>query len=137
MKLLMFDVAKFWYKPFKKTLENVRDIEEAETIRDALVVFVNVEKDDAEKTTQIIRKGVKNISWLARKTGRTRVVLHSFAHLSDSKADVETAQTILKKIEERLTRKGYQVYATPFGYFLEFKLHVRGESLAKVWKAIS
>lgn len=133
----MFNVTKFWYKPFKKTLETARDSEEAETIRDTLVIFVNVEKEDEEKTTQIIRKSVKNISWLAGKTGRTRVVLHSFTHLSDSKAGVETAQIILKKIEERLTRKGYQVYATPFGYLLEFKLHVRGESLAKVWKAIS
>lgn len=137
MKLLMFNVKEFWYKTFSKTLEDVEEIEKEEIIKDAIVVFANVEKEDEEKTARIIRKTVKNITWLAGKTDRNRVVLHSFAHLSDSKSSVEFAREVFKIIEDRLKNRGYDVFVTPFGYFLEFKLHVSGESLAKVWKALS
>jgi hypothetical protein len=100
-------------------------------------VFANVEREDQEQTTGIIRKAVKNILWLAKKTSRSRIVLHSFAHLSDSKSSVEFAVKVFEAIEDRLTQKGYEVSSTPFGYFLEFKIHVLGESLAKVWKTLN
>lgn len=77
-----------------------------------------------------------SISWLAKKTDRTHILLHSFAHLSESRSDIDTAEQIFHDLQERLTNKGYKVEITPFGYFLEFKIHVRGESLAKVWKTI-
>lgn len=133
----MFNVKEFWYKTFSKTLQDVEENEREETIQDTIVVFCNVEKEDEEKLERINRKTVKNITWLARKTGRNRVVLHSFAHLSDSKSSIKIAQVVFKSIENRLRNKGYDVFVTPFGYFLEFKLHVLGESLAKVWKVIN
>lgn len=137
MKLLMFNVKEFWYKTFSKTLQDVEENEREETIQDTLVVFGNVEMEDEEKLARIVRKTVKNITWLAGKTGRNRVVLHSFAHLSESKSSVKFAEKVFKSIEDRLRNKGYDVLVTPFGYFLEFKLHVLGESLAKVWKVIN
>lgn len=137
MKLLMFNVKEFWYKTFSKTLQDVEENEREETIQDTLVVFGNVEMEDEEKLARIVRKTVKNITWLAGKTGRNRVVLHSFAHLSESKSSVKFAEKVFKSIEDRLRSKGYDVLVTPFGYFLEFKLHVLGESLAKVWKVIN
>ncbi len=137
LKLLMFNVKEFWYKTFSKTLEDIKEIEKEETIKDAIVVFANVENEDEENKARIIRKTIKNITWLVGKTDRNRVVLHSFAHLSDSKSSVEFAREVLNTIEARLRKKGYEVFITPFGYFLEFKLNVLGESLAKVWKALS
>ncbi len=133
----MFNVKEFWYKTFSKTLQDVEENEREETIQDTLVVFGNVEMEDEEKLARIVRKTVKNITWLAGKTGRNRVVLHSFAHLSESKSSVKFAEKVFKSIEDRLRSKGYDVLVTPFGYFLEFKLHVLGESLAKVWKVIN
>ena len=137
MKLLMFNVREFWYKTYTKTLKEVIDTDEEESVKDAIVVFANVEREDQEQTVSTIRKAVKNILWLARKTGRSRIVLHSFAHLSDSKSSVEFAAQVFEAIEDRLTQKGYEVSSTPFGYFLEFKIHVLGESLAKVWKTLN
>jgi len=134
----MFNVEGFWYKTFRKTLEDVEEeIEKEETVKDAIVVFANVEKEDEEKMSRTIRKTLKNITWLAGKTSRNKIVLHSFAHLSDSKSSVEFAREVLESIEDRLKNKGFEVFITPFGYFLEFKIHVLGESLAKVWKALS
>lgn len=137
MKLLMFNTKEFWYKTFERTIEAAEDFEEEEKIENTLVIFINAEKEDEEKSGKVVKKAVGNIAWLARKTDRRRVVLHAFAHLSSSKSSVEFAEKTIKNIKDKLEAKGYDVSTTPFGYFLEFKIHVMGESLAKVWKDIS
>ncbi len=136
MKLLMFDTHEFWYKTYSKTVENAESTDREDRVENALVVFLQSEQEDEARQNEVLRKAVDNITWLARKNGRSRVVLHSFAHLSDSKSSIEFAKTMLESIKEKLSSKGFAASSTPFGYFLEFKIHVRGESLAKVWKAI-
>jgi len=136
MKLLMFDTNEFWYKPFIKTVEHVVTADKEEGFADSLVIFVNVETEDEVAPERSVRKAVDNICWLAKKTGRTKVILHSFAHLSESKATIESAESTLEKLKEKLDSKGLATSVTPFGYLLEFKIHVKGESLAKVWKSI-
>ncbi len=132
----MFNTKEFWYKTFSKTIEGVETVEKEECIPETLVIFINAEKEDESRKDQVTRKAIDNISWFARKNGRNRLVLHAFAHLSGSKSSPEFAQKLLKEIGAKLSEKNYDVHTTPFGYFLEFKLHVLGESLAKVWKSI-
>ena len=52
------------------------------------------------------------------------------------RADPEPAADILRTIAERLENVGYEVRQTPWGYFNEFRMHVEGPSLAKVFKEI-
>lgn len=136
MKLLMFDTNDFWYKPFSKTIESAENYSEEWSTMDSLVIFINVEKEDEDRKDKVVKKAVNNIRWLAKKTDRKKVVLHSFGHLSESKSNVEFAEDAIKAIKDKLTAKGIETSMTPFGYFLEFKIHVKGESLAKVWKSI-
>jgi len=126
MKLLMFDTNEFWYKTFDKTLDHVDTVDTEVSVRDALVIFINVEKEDETQRDKIVKKAVENICWLTRKTGRNRVVLHSFAHLSDSKSSVTFAEEAFRLIMDALNAKGRETHMTPFGYFLEFKIYVRG-----------
>jgi hypothetical protein len=133
----MFNVKEFWYKTFRKTLSDVKEYEKEDTVKDAIIVFANVEKEDEEKKDKILKKTVKNITWIARKTKRNRIVLHAFAHLSKSKSSTQFAETLFEAMDKSLRNRGYEVFITPFGYFLEFKLHVLGESLAKVWKQVN
>jgi hypothetical protein len=63
-------------------------------------------------------------------------VLHSFTHLSPSKADPAFAQALIEELAERLRSVGYQVWITPFGWVCEWELSVYGESLAKVFKSL-
>lgn len=51
-----------------------------------------------------------------------------------SKSSPEFAEALLEEAKERLQWTGYEVMLTPFGYFNEFKMHVAGDSLAKVFK---
>ena len=81
-----------------------------------------------------IKKFVKNAKWLCGKFDTKNIVLHSFNHLSLSKATPEFSKGVLDEVVERLMRTDYHVVQTPFGYFNEFVLHVAGDSLAKVYK---
>ena len=46
----------------------------------------------------------------------------------------KTPLDLLDEVRERLARTGYAIMSTPFGYFNEFRMHVAGDSLAKVFK---
>jgi hypothetical protein len=137
MKLLMFQAGHFRFRPFAKTLDEVPDTASAEEdVPEAAVIFVHAEAGDGERERQIFSKSLKNIKWLANKRGLRNIVLHSFTHLSASKASPEFAHDFLDKLATRLRETGYGVWVTPFGYVCEWELSVYGESLAKVFKEI-
>lgn len=136
MKLLMFYAPSFWHRPFAKTLEQAPEAPESGQAEKAVVVFYQAEAEDQGRENKVLSKMLKNIKWLAGKFGTRRVVLHSFGHLSLSKAPPELAQHLAERAAQRLRDAGYEVSATPFGYLNEWKMHVAGESLAKVFKDI-
>jgi hypothetical protein len=134
VKLLLFYTHSFSYETALKSLASVPDTSKKEDTVDAVVVFFQVEAEDREKQNKVIQKFVKNVKWLCGKFSTRQVVLHSFNHLSGSKADPEFSREVLEEVCERLQRTDFKVTVTPFGYFNEFKMHVAGDSLAKVFK---
>ena len=134
MKLLLFYAHKWWFKTSSKSLIEVPDIQMEDSLENTVVVFYHAEKEDEEKGKGVLDKFVKNIKWLAGKFGTKHVVIHSFNHLSSSKASPEFSEQLINQATERLRNTGYTVMCTPFGYFNEFIIHVGGESLAKVFK---
>ncbi len=134
MKLLMFYTKEWWYKTASKTIEDVPDAEKEESMRNAVVIFFHCEAEDEGKYDGVVQKFVKNTKWLAGKFNVRNVVLHSFNHLSTSKSSAEFAGSLLEEVRLRLEGAGYKVMQTPFGYFNEFRMHVAGDSLAKVFK---
>lgn len=135
MKLLMFHTPSFWYRTHRKSMDGAPDAEGEKEVRGCVLVLVQAEEDDPGKGKKILDKLVKNIKWLAGKFDSRTVVLHFFSHLSESRADPHYARQILERAAERLEGAGYAVHLTPFGYFCEMKLHIGGESLAKVFKS--
>ena len=65
-----------------------------------------------------------------------RVVLHSFAHLADTKAPPDFAEAFLTGLSQRLRGAGYQVMATPFGFSCGWELSVYADPVAKVYKSV-
>ncbi len=130
----MFYTKEWWYRTASKSLEHVPDEEREESVRDAVVIFFHCEAEDETKYDGVVQKFVKNAKWLAGKFSSKNVVLHSFNHLSSSKSSAEFAGRLLEDVRQRLERTGYSVLQTPFGYFNEFRMHVAGDSLAKVFK---
>lgn len=130
----MFYTNEWWYKTASKTLENVPAEDKEESMTSAVTIFFHCEAEDEAKYAGVVQKFVKNTKWLAGKFNTKNIVLHSFNHLSSSKSSPEFAQSLLEEVRQRLEHTGYVVMVTPFGYFNEFRMHVAGDSLAKVFK---
>lgn len=136
MKLLMFQASRFRFSAFLKTLPEAEDQDVEQDLREVAVIFLHAEAEDMERRDRVLGKALKNIKWLANKRGLRKVVLHSFTHLSESKAEAGFARACLEELAARLGRAGYGVWSTPFGYTCEWDLSVYGDSLAKVFKAL-
>ena len=134
MKLLMFYTTEWWYRTATKSLAGAPDVDREESLSDAAVIFFHVEEGDEERREGVLKKFLKNVKWIAGKFSTRKVVLHSFNHLAATKSSPEFALGLLEEVTERLERTGYRVMITPFGYFNEFRMHVAGDSLAKVYK---
>ena len=124
----MFHTKTFWYKPYNSDSSET----EKGSFENCLVIFIHVEETD-KGNNGVMNKAVGNIKWLANKNKTNTVVLHSFAHLSNSKSDPETANEMIQNISEKL-KKNLSAHIVPFGQFYEFSIHVLGQSLAKVFK---
>jgi hypothetical protein len=137
MKVLVMYVTEFVYKPAQKNLEDVVEITEGARFTDSIVAFIQVEESD-ENFDALSRekKLVNHLKWTARKNKCTSVILHSFAHLADSKASVAFTREIFDLAEKRLQNAGYTSAQTPFGYFLDLEIKAPGFSLARIWATL-
>lgn len=133
MKLLLLYTHDYWLQPYQKNLEHAADAPGPIAVQGAVVALVHVEPVDLAAGDKCVTKAIKQLKWLAGKFDTRNVVLHSFAHLAAERAEPLAAQQLLEQMAERLASVGYTVQMSPFGYFNEFKLHVAGPSLAKVF----
>ena len=134
MKIIMFYAPSFWFKTYKKVLEDVSEKNIENRAENAVVIFYHSEAEDIERKSSVITKLIKNIKWLSGKFSTKNLVLHSFNHLSVSKAPPEFTNEFILDVRKRLEKAGFSVIETPFGYLNEWKIHVAGDSLAKVFK---
>jgi len=151
----MFYAHNWWYRTASKSLPEASlteaDLTEADLPRadpsgladqeregsfteGAAVIFVHAEAGDEDRRKGVVQKFLKNTKWIAGKFTTRKIVLHSFSHLGSSKASPAFALGVMDEVAARLEDSGYTVMRTPFGYFNEFRIHVAGDSLAKVFK---
>jgi hypothetical protein len=135
MKLLLMYADSFSYRTTMKTIETEPDLDEERTVTGALVGFIHLEEADEADRSGIETKLVKVLKWAARKNDTNRIVLHSFAHLAESKASPRFAKGVLDGAEERLAGSGYEASQTPFGYFLDLRLEAPGRPSARIYKS--
>jgi len=137
MKILMIFCNTFAYNPTIKTLENFENHCEPKEFENVLVGFIQGEAEDEEKDAAKLEKTlVKNLKWGAGKNNTKNIILHSFAHLSDSKASPEFTKKIFDLAQARLENAEYVTEQTPFGYFLDLKVDAPGFSQARMFKSI-
>lgn len=136
MKLLIWYCDTFAYTPSRKTLEDADEVSGKVSWQDALVAFIQAEAGDEEDSPGLEKKVLKNLKWAAGKNDTKRVVLHSFAHLSDSKAAPDFTKGMFDRLQERLENADYEVGQTPFGWFLDLQMNAPGHSLARIFKSL-
>lgn len=137
MKVLVIYTSHFAYVPRIKNVEGIEDVTESAAFDECLVAFIQVEQEDEEKSVlSREKKLVNHLKWTLRKNNCTKLVLHSFAHLSESKASLEFTKAIFDQAEIRLQNAGIETAQTPFGYFLDLDIKAPGFSLARIWATL-
>lgn len=136
MKLLLIYCKEFRYTPTIKTVNNASDNVLPGEFKNIQTAFIQVEQEDMENENAVEKKLIKNLKWICGKNQIKEIMLHSFAHLSESKADSDFTQDFFNRVELRMARAGYVAHQTPFGYFLDLQVDAPGFSLARVFKSI-
>ncbi len=130
-------IDEFSYQPARKNLDEVEDITEGAAFSDSILAFIQVEESDEEKDVKSQEKKLVNhLKWTARKNNCKSVILHSFAHLSESKASVDFTKELFDLAEKRLQNADFTTAQTPFGYFLDLNIKAPGFSLARIWATL-
>lgn len=135
MKTLFLYCNRFAFTPTTKTLDFAPDNTAQREFENVQTVFIHAEAEDAENESSIFKKLVKQIKWITKKNNTRQLVIHSFAHLSENKAEPEFTMQFLNKLEERMKNSGFETAQTPFGYFLDLHMDAPGFSLARVYKS--
>ena len=135
MKLLIWYCNNFEYNTTINTIEKYTTEETMCKFSNVLVAFIQVEENDEDNLNNAEKKMVKQIKWASGKNNTKKIILHSFAHLSESKAEPEFTKSLFNNIDERFKNSGFEVEQTPFGYFLDLKIDAPGYSLARVFKS--
>jgi threonyl-tRNA synthetase len=137
MKILSLHVDYINFKPLKKALKSIPDLEEKEKVErkvgESLVILTAVEKGDTIKES--VKKLIENVEDIAKQVNAKTIVLYPYAHLSSNLASPEIADGVLKEAEKEL-KKNYKVVRAPFGYYKEFELKVKGHPLSELSREI-
>lgn len=134
MKVLSMYVDEFSYQTALKNLDSEEDISVGMSFSKAILAFIQVEEWDEENDVKLREKKLVNhLKWVARKNQTNSIILHSFAHLSESKASPEFTKELFNLAEKGLQNAEYETAQTPFGYFLDLTIKAPGFSLARIW----
>ena len=135
MKVLLWYCDDFAWRPTLKTLPDAPDAS-AHAYENCIVAFIHVEPEDAKAGSSAETKLVKNTKWLARKWETRRIVLHSFTHLGEKKADPKDAKQLIDRVQDRLKNADYAPCQTPYGHFNDLSIQAPGHPLARIFKQL-
>jgi len=133
MRLLFWYCDRFAWHPSLKTLEGAPEAGPMSQ-EQAVVAFIHVEPADLLAGSSAETKLVKNAKWLARKWETQKIVLHSFTHLGEEKAEPDAAKAVIDRVQERLEKADYEAVQTPYGYFNDLAIEAPGHPLARIYK---
>ncbi len=137
MKILSIHANQLTFKATQKALKNVEDVEKVEkSVKECLVIFTAVEKEDEPVVDQISTNFVTEVEDIATQIKAKTVVIYPYAHLSSDLASPAKAVEILNECEKKLKKK-FTVIKAPFGWYKEFSIHAKGHPLAELSKKIT
>ncbi|MFW9773212.1 MAG: threonyl-tRNA synthetase editing domain-containing protein [Promethearchaeota archaeon] len=139
MRFLSFHVDYFRHNITKKgrskIIEEITEENKENQVKNALVLFVSMEKSDEAKA-EILEKGTNEIEKIIKQLKISNVVIIPFAHLFGQLSTLEFAFESFKKIESMLILKGYSVLRLPFGWFNELEMKAKGHPLSRISRII-
>lgn len=135
MRILFIHADYLEYEIREKALKTADEVPAQKRkgrMEEGLVCFVSAEERDEKDVSAVVRTGVREIEDVASRVKTRRVVLYPYAHLSSSLARGERAKEILAGMEQGLLARGYEVLASPFGWYKSFKISCKGHPLSEL-----
>ena len=139
MRVLFLHVDYLEYEVTGKALKSIGEIPQERKhgrVEEALVCFLSAEKRDEKDPKAAALAAAKNIEDVAGQLHTKRIALYPYAHLSSDLAAPEPAQAVLAALEAELGKRGYDVHASPFGYYKSFRVSVKGHPLSELSREI-
>jgi len=137
MKILLLHSDFIEWEPKEKAIKNAEEIEKKiSSVKDVLVVFSAVEKNDEGKEKTIIDKTSEEIDKVAKEVKANNIVVYPYVHLTKTPSSPSAALTVLKGVETQLKEMKYSVHRAPFGYYKRFTIAVKGHPLSELSREI-
>ena len=139
MRVLFLHVDYLEYEVKQKALKSAADLPESMhrgRMEEALVCFLSAEKRDEANPAGAAKAAAANVAEIAGQVHTKRIVLYPYAHLSSSLAEPGAAQRLIASLEKELVAGGFEVHASPFGYYKSFKVAVKGHPLSELSREI-
>lgn len=140
MRILFIHADRIEYEVRERAIKDADEVDpENRTVKvdEALVCFATVEARDEANPVEIAARAVDEVIDVARQLKATRLVLYPYAHLSSSLGAPGPSRTILAKMAANLTAKGYEVVASPFGWYKSFLLSCKGHPLSELSREVT
>ena len=139
MRVLYIHSDYLEYNVTKKTkfADPIPESKKTGKMEEALVVFVTSEKTDEGVESEAAQKAVTDIKDIAGKVKTKNIVLYPYAHLSSNLSTPETGKLLMKELECGLKDAGFNVLASPFGWYKSFKISCKGHPLSELSRNIT
>src|SRR3990170_1537847 len=140
MRILFVHADRLEYEvrePAIKDAEEVDPKHRRMAVDEVRVCFTTVETRDEADPDRIAALAAKEIEDVAAKVHTGRVVLYPYAHLSSSLAGPSISRTIIAGLAARLKTEGFEVVASPFGWYKSFRLSAKGHPLSELSREIT
>jgi threonyl-tRNA synthetase len=134
MRTLYIHADSMEFESKKKTpvAEDIPEAMHNGKMKEVLVVFVTVEKEDENVTASVTEEAVNDIVKTMKDVGAERVMIYPYAHLSKDLAKPKACLDILKKMEDMIKAKNVEVARAPFGWYKGFSIKCKGHPLSEL-----
>ncbi|MGA1792756.1 MAG: threonine--tRNA ligase [Thermoplasmatota archaeon] len=137
MKVLLIHSDHMEYN-VTKAIKNLA--EETETTGDrmeeCLTVFCTVESRDREFLDDVLEQTASVIKETARSVKTQRIMIYPYAHLSSDLGKPSDAVEVLKGLEQKVAKDGFEVKRSPFGWYKAFDISCKGHPLSELSREI-
>jgi len=135
MKLLLLHSDYLEVEAREKAVDSAEDYDEGKKrVEECLVVFNALEEGDEKDLDYVIERADEEIRDILDQVNTDKVVIYPWVHLTSKPGNLDDAMRSQKLLEEKLS--DLEVTRTPFGWYKEFEIHVKGHPLSELSREI-
>ncbi len=140
MRILFIHADHLEYEVREAAIQDPEEVDadhRKAAVDEVLVCFATVEERDEADPEGIASRAAAEVKDVAAKVQTKRVVLYPYAHLSSSLGAPNVSRKILANLAAQLRAGGFEVIASPFGWYKAFRLSAKGHPLSELSREVT